>query len=156
MDEENGAPRRRSPLSFIFGLLVVIGVIVLIVLFSNGAFSQSVKINSTNEFVTQLVNDRISTATVTPMNEYYGITGKMKKNANGRDYTVSYTFSITKDEFNGEGYVYSYDQLDDKGQVISTSPLSTSSPLSASHQLSTSLASITTLLSTSGLSTGWS
>mgnify|MGYP004447584695 FL=1 len=125
MEEENRAPnRRRSPLSFIFGLIITIGVIVLIVLFSTGSFNQSVTISTTSEFLTQLVSDRITTAKVTPMNQYYHITGKMKKSSGGREYTVNYTFSMDKEEYSTDGFIYFYDVLDANGSV-KEGPLST-------------------------------
>ena len=101
MDEENKQPRGGVSKSFIFSIIIVIGIIALIayLIFSNTNTAQTLK---PEQFATYLRNGNINEAQIVSGSNFVTVNGKYTTPADstGKTYSKTYTVTFTPEQFN--------------------------------------------------------
>ena len=101
MDEENKQPRGGVSKSFIFSIIIVIGIIALIayLIFSNTNTAQTLK---PEQFATYLRNGNINEAQIVSGSNFVTVNGKYTTvpDSTGKTYSKTYTVTFTPEQFN--------------------------------------------------------
>ena len=101
MDEENKQPRGGVSKSFIFSIIIVIGIIALIayLIFSNTNTAQVLK---PEQFATYLRNGNINEAQIVSGSNFVTVNGKYTTvpDSTGKTYSKTYTVTFTPEQFN--------------------------------------------------------